>query len=521
MRILSKYLLKQHLVPFVFAVSALTAFQLLNQIARQFGNLVGKGLPWSVIVEVFVLSIPFIVTTTLSMAVLMAVLYAVGRLAADHELVAMRAGGISMGRLMVPLLATASVVAVLAFLFSDQVLPRSNHRLRTLMTDIGRKKPTFSLKEQVINEVQRNRFFLRAARINQSTFALRDVTIYDLGDQLRKRIIYADSGYMALSPDQETLYLTLYDGVTHEADRTDPHSFQQIEFRKDVIRVSGVGNVLTRTTQDNYKGDREMGVCEMESVIRTADHEAIQYRARERDARLNAVRGLVGLAPITPDTAAPIRDYSPYCRVLQHWASWLLPADAEAQQPRPPARATPAAHRLPQQRPARQPPDSVNKALLSGFNEPARRAYVTGRVERPHLADLLNYADRARSARLRAANFLVEVHKKYAIAAACIVFVLIGVPAALQFASGGIGFVIGVSLTVFTVFYVGLIGGESLANRLIVSPFWAMWTPNILFAVIGLAGLWRMRRATSAILLPERMPRWLAGLRWPWRRRRP
>jgi lipopolysaccharide export system permease protein len=517
MRILSKYLLKQHLVPFVFAVSTLTAFQLLNQIARRFGDLVGKGLPWSVIMEVFALSIPFIVTTTLSMAVLMAVLYAVGRLAADHEIVAMRAGGISLGRLMVPLLATATVVAALSFLFSDQVLPRSNHRLRTLLTDISRKKPTFSLKEQVINEVQRNRFFLRAARINQSTFALRDVTIYDLGDQLRKRIIYADSGYMALSPDQAMLYLTLYDGVTHEADRTDPHTFQQIEFRKDLIRVSGVGNALTRTTEDNYKGDREMGVCEMESVIRAADHEAVLAANRARGARLNAVRGLVGLAPITPDTTAPLEEYSPYCRALRNWASWLLPADARAQQPRPPAR--PAARGLPQRRPPSQP-DSVNKAMLSGLNEPAQRAYATGRVERPRLTDLLTYADRARTARLRAANYLVEVHKKYAIAAACVVFVLIGVPAALQFAGGGIGFVIGVSLVVFTVFYVGLIGGESLANRLIISPFWAMWTPNILFALIGLTGLWRLRRATSAILLPERPPRWLARL-WrlrPWRR---
>jgi lipopolysaccharide export system permease protein len=344
------------------------------------------------------------------------------------------------------------------------------------------------------------------------------VTIYDLGDQLRKRIIYADSGYMALSPDQETLYLTLYDGVTHEADRTDPHSFQQIEFRKDIIKVSGVGNVLTRTTQDNYKGDREMGVCEMESVIRAADHEAMLASRRERGARLNAVRSLVGLAAVAPDTTAPLEDYSPYCRVLQHVAGWLLPADAQAQQPRPQAR--PVARGAPQRRPAGHPPDSVNKALLSGFNEPARRAYVTGRVERPRMAELLSYADRARTARLRAANYLVEVHKKYAIAAACVVFVLIGVPAALQFAGGGIGFVIGVSLVVFTVFYVGLIGGESLANRMIISPFWAMWTPNILFTVIGLIGLWRMRRATSAILLPERLPRWLAGLRWPFRRRR-
>jgi lipopolysaccharide export system permease protein len=514
MRILSKYLLKQHLVPFVFALSALTAFQLLNQIARRFGDLVGKGLPWSVIVEVFALSIPFIVTTALSMAVLTAVLYAVGRLASEHELTAMRAGGISLGRLMVPLLVTAGIVSVLAFLFSDQVLPRSNHRLRTLLTDISRKKPTFSLKEQVINEVQRNRFFLRAARIDQSTFALRDVTIYDLADQQRKRIIYADSGHMALSSDQETLYLTLFDGVTHEADRTDPHTFQQIQFRRNVIRVPGVGNVLTRTGQDTYKGDREMGICEMESVIRVADHDAVIAQARERAARLNGVRSLVGLAPLVPDTAAPLQRYSPYCHLLQHVAGWLLPADAKAQQPHRPTA-------VPQRRPPSQPSqDTLDKAMLSGFNQPAQRAYITGHVERPRLADVKGYADRARTARLRVANYLVEVHKKYAIAAACVVFVLIGVPAAIQFAGGGIGFVIGLSLVVFTVFYVGLIGGESLANRLIISPFWAMWTPNIVFTIIGLVGLWRLRRATSAILLPERAPRWLARRKWPrfWRR---
>jgi lipopolysaccharide export LptBFGC system permease protein LptF len=85
--------------------------------------------------------------------------------------------------------------------------------------------------------------------------------------------------------------------------------------------------------------------------------------------------------------------------------------------------------------------------------------------------------------------------------------VLVGVPAAIQFAAGGIGFVIGTSLVVFTVYYVGLIGGEALANRLIIPAFWAMWTPNLLFAVLGLLGLWRLRRATSASLLPQWLPR--------------
>src|SRR6266516_381849 len=90
-RTLSRYLLRQHLAPLGFALTALTGLMLLQQIAKQFGNMVGKGLPWGVIIEVFVLSIPFIVAVTLPMAVLVAVLHAFTRLAADNEITALMA----------------------------------------------------------------------------------------------------------------------------------------------------------------------------------------------------------------------------------------------------------------------------------------------------------------------------------------------------------------------------------------------------------------------------------------------
>ena len=73
-------------------------------------------------------------------------------------------------------------------------------------------------------------------------------------------------------------------------------------------------------------------------------------------------------------------------------------------------------------------------------------------------------------------------------------FALLGAPIALRFQRGGVGLVIGLSVAVFSVYYIGLIGGEELGNRLIVSPFFAMWTPNLLFAVVGLIGLWRIRK---------------------------
>jgi hypothetical protein len=82
-------------------------------------------------------------------------------------------------------------------------------------------------------------------------------------------------------------------------------------------------------------------------------------------------------------------------------------------------------------------------------------------------------------------RYQVEIEKKFAIPVAAIVFVLIGAPVAVRFPHGGIGLVIGVSLTVFSVYYIFLIGGEDFADRGFLSPFWAMWAPNVIFSIIG------------------------------------
>ena len=123
MKILRRYVLSQHLWPFVYALSALTSFELLRQIARKLQDLLGKGLPWTVIVEFFLLTIPFLIAITLSMAVLVAVLYTMSRLAEDHEITAMRAGGVSTGQIVRPLLAAAAVVAAASFLLGQSESP--------------------------------------------------------------------------------------------------------------------------------------------------------------------------------------------------------------------------------------------------------------------------------------------------------------------------------------------------------------------------------------------------------------
>jgi lipopolysaccharide export system permease protein len=99
----------------------------------------------------------------------------------------------------------------------------------------------------------------------------------------------------------------------------------------------------------------------------------------------------------------------------------------------------------------------------------------------------------------RRAMYEIEIHKKVALAVACIVFALLGVPVAIHFPRGGIGLVIGTSLAVFTVYYIGLIAGEELGNRRVLSPFVAMWSANVLFAALGLIALALTRRPAHSI----------------------
>jgi lipopolysaccharide export system permease protein len=108
--------------------------------------------------------------------------------------------------------------------------------------------------------------------------------------------------------------------------------------------------------------------------------------------------------------------------------------------------------------------------------------------------EILDAKARLDDARYRRNRYGIEIQKKFSLAFACIVFVLVGAPIALRFPRGGVGLVIGVSFFVFAVYYVGLIGGESLANKNIVPPAWAMWADNIIFLIVGIVLISRMGR---------------------------
>ncbi len=554
-KLLSRYLLRQLAAPFLFGLTALTSLMLLSQIAKKFGSLVGKGLPWTVIAEVFALSIPFIVAMTLPMAVLVAVLYAFSHLAADNEITAMRASGISVYQVLLPVLFWGVSMAAFNFIFVDQVLPRSNARLRSLLIDIGRKKPTFELREQVINEVPPSSYFLRANRIDANTGRLREVTIYDVGSDASRRVIYADSGLMAYAEGQTDLSLRLFDGTIHSYRPAEPLAFQLTYFKVNDIRVKNVFDELERNTNEAVRGDREMSTCEMLDVIRESRRERREAIRDRSELLRNDLRALLALPQLPPpESAEPAQGLPRYCRWMQSVQELVLPKTASAQtptqgpqqaqgqdttarKPAPSAQGKPVPKGRPATQarpglPASQAPGS--KLILPG--QTGRRpvpppAAAPGRASAhaprpPSMADrppLSNWSltatavDRAQDSERRAARVAVEVHKKYSISFACISFVIVGIVMAVRFPRGGIGLVIGGALLMFSVHYVGLTAGESLADRGRMSPWLAMWMPNIVLTTLGILGLIFVSRESGS----TRGGDWqevLEGIKHLWRR---
>src|ERR1043166_3540410 len=336
MRLLRRHLLRSLVGPFVFSWTALTGMLMLNQLSRRFGDLVGKGLPTGVITEVLLLFIPFIVALTLPMAILVAVLYGFSQLGVDSEITAMRANGVSVAQMLRPVVVAGTILSLANFLFVDQVLPRTNLRLLNLQNDIAQKKPTFRLREQVLNDLPGALYFLQASRIEPGSGRMREVVIFDLSPSDGRRVIEADSGYMAMEAGGKDLGLRLFDGLVREYKTAEPEMVRITRFRADQIRVRDIEDSLRKSFGTLEKGDREMTTCEMMDRVTASRRRAEHFEARRLELAANDVRALLQLVAPPPPVDDEKRP-APRCGAWRSFERWtarlLLPHKAEAQRP--------------------------------------------------------------------------------------------------------------------------------------------------------------------------------------------
>ncbi len=434
MKISHRYILKEHLFPFFIALFGVMLILLLDYILKILDLIVRKGVSLDVTLQVFTLNLAWMVSLAIPMAVLIATIMAFGRLSQDNEIVAFKAAGVSEYKLLTPVIIVAVFMTAGLILFNNYVLPDVNHKARMLSTDIHKKNPTVTIKEGVINDDLPG-ISVIARKVDYKNSTLEDITIFEEKERF-PRIILAERGKMEYLSSVDAMILTLYDGEIHEIDEKDPSTYQRVEFTQQIIRMKDLGVKLEHKSS-HHRGDREMTVGMMLEQI------------RDRQEKANAINDNV--------------------------SELIKKSLQEVAEPHVDKRT-----------------DDV-KATEREESEILEEVY---RKNKNILTRLKAWTNSKKGIKRVIDRYLVEVHKKFSIPFACIVFILIGAPVGIMARKGGLTSGLGLSLGFFVIYWAFLIGGEELADRGFVHPAVAMWSPNILLGLLGLFFIyWTIREA--------------------------
>jgi lipopolysaccharide export system permease protein len=254
--ILARYIIREHVGPFFFALSLIVFIFTLNLVYQVLGKIAGKGLPLNIILEYFWNNLAWIMAIAVPMSVLVAALSAFGRLTGDGEITALRASGIAPTRLIRPVLWAGLAVTIFVAWFNNYVLPEMNHRTRILWNDISRKKPTFSIEPGIFNFSIPN-YALLAMGVDQMTGKLEGVTIYDERNPLERAVIVAQRGKLGFNSSSELFQLSLNQGEIHRPNNRELGGYERTTFDSALFRIPAPGMVL-KHGDSNFRGDREM-----------------------------------------------------------------------------------------------------------------------------------------------------------------------------------------------------------------------------------------------------------------------
>jgi len=241
----------------------ISLFVLLMQFLWKYiDDLAGKGLEWSVIFKLMVYVAVTLVPLALPLAMLLASIMTFGNLAEHYELVACKSAGMSVQRIMQPLLVLTIGICIGAFYFSDNVLPAANLRMSALLYDVRNQKPALYIKEGVFyNGIEG--FVIKVGKKDKDNQTIHKVMIYDHTENRgNTKLILADKGTMLMSDDDRYLILTLFNGKSYEERRkpkgADTKPLMRTEFQKEIIRFDLSAFKLTRTNEKLFKDNYQM-----------------------------------------------------------------------------------------------------------------------------------------------------------------------------------------------------------------------------------------------------------------------
>ncbi|MBK7105891.1 MAG: LptF/LptG family permease [Ignavibacteriae bacterium] len=419
--ILFRYISKNLLLPFLFALFTLMSVFILQFLMKIADKLVGKGLSFIVISKLIIYSLSWMFVLAVPMAVLIATLMAFGSMAQNNEVAIMKASGISLYKMMIPPFIGSILIAFLLIQFNNNVYPEANHALRVLTQDISNQKPTLSLVPGVFSQ-EMPRYSLLAREVNPETNELKNLTIYDYSSAQSYNVVTAQRGEIYFTADKRKLILNLFDGEIHTSNINNLKPYRKLEFKNHTIAMEADQFSLRESALGGRRGDRELGAP---AILALADS----------IGKLNEIEIKHLDKQITSEFLKDTTHFSSIEKRNRNYRISLFHVEDKI-------RAT--------------------KNLLSP---------VLRRID---------------SNEKRMNSYWVEIHKKYSIPFACIVFVLIGAPLGTMTRKGGFGVAAGISLGFFLIYWAFLIGGEKLSDRGLLSPFLGTWTANIVLGILGI-----------------------------------
>ncbi len=263
MKKLDLFILKSYLGPLVMTFFIAVFILLMQFVWKYIDDMVGKGLEWYIIVKLLFYFSSTVVPLALPLAILLSSLMMFGDLGEHYELVTMKAAGISLNRIMRPLIILSIFISALGFYFSNVVLPFANLKFHSLLFDVREKKLSFNLKEGFFYDGIEG-FVIRIGKKEKDGNTIRDVMVYDHTKRLGNvSLTTAEWGKMELSPDKRFLVFRLYNGMNYE-ERIDlqnnesTHPFQRTAFTEQYQMFDLSAFQLTRTDENLFKKNYEM-----------------------------------------------------------------------------------------------------------------------------------------------------------------------------------------------------------------------------------------------------------------------
>lgn len=300
-RTLSVYIISEILPPFLVGLLAFTVILLIARILKLIELVMTRGVPLLQIGKLFALVLPTFLEMTVPMAFLLAIFLGLGRLSADHEILALKASGISPAQIFLPVGAVALLVSLVTLLITTALRPAANLALKKELYNIAKSHTATALKEKTFNE-SFPKVLIYAEEVIPPGNASQGVLIVDRRDPVRESIIISKVALLFFNEESQTLSFKLFDGAVYER-KKNRLGFSQTRFNVYDLRLDP--EEAFSLTQEKHRGPKEMSLRRLARAIQLkkeqglkATVELLELHQRFSFPFAALVFGLLGVASV-------------------------------------------------------------------------------------------------------------------------------------------------------------------------------------------------------------------------------